>query len=76
MFITMTAPGDTSQQLLLFVLTLSENLELADERRGCRIDLAKAQSEEADRGKVVGLACWKLLPRLSANSSISGRFQM
>lgn len=76
MFITMTAPCDTSQQLLVFVLTRAENLELAAGRRGCRIDLAKAQGEEAVVGKVVGLACGKLLPRLSANSSISGCFQM
>lgn len=62
MFITMTAPCDTSQQLLVFVLTLSENPELAAERRGCRIDLTKAQGEEAVAGKVVGLACWKLFP--------------
>lgn len=34
MFITMTAPCDTSQQLLLFVLTLSENLEFAAEGVG------------------------------------------
>lgn len=76
MFITMTAPCDTSQQLLLFVLTLSENLELAVEGRECRIDLIKAQGEEAVAGKVVGLVCWKLLPRLSTNSSISECFQM
>lgn len=76
MFITMTASCDTSQQLLVFVLTLSENLELADEGRGCRIGLAKTQGEEAVAGKVVGLACWKPLARLSANSSISGCFQM
>ena len=81
MFITMTAPCDTSQQLLAFVLTRSENLELAalggmGGGRGWRVDLPKAQGEEAVTGKAVGLACWKLLPRLPANSSVSGCFQV
>lgn len=45
MFITMTALCDTSQQLLLFVLTPSENVEPAAEGQGCRIDLQSLRAK-------------------------------
>lgn len=74
MFIAMTASCDTSQQLLVFVVTRSEKLELAAEERRYRINLAKAQG--SGTGKVVGLACWNRIPPLSADSSVSGCFQI
>lgn len=43
MFITMTAPSDRSQQLLVFVLSLSENLMLAARGKGVRSQRSKAR---------------------------------
>lgn len=52
MFIAMTASCDTSQQLLVFVVTRSEKLELAAEERRYRINLAKAQGWYGESGGI------------------------
>lgn len=51
MFITMTAPCDTSQQLLLFALALPERWEPAAERQGCGIDPQSLKAKRLLQGK-------------------------
>lgn len=51
MFITMTAPCDTSQQLLLFALAFPERSEPAAEGQGCGIDPQSLKAKRLLEGK-------------------------
>jgi len=50
-FITMTAPCDTSQQLLLFVLAFPERSEPAAEGQGCGIDPQSSKAKRLLQGR-------------------------